>query len=500
MKEKKKKSGHKQLVFICVLLTVCIAGTVLFQMNGRAEEEESVYKETTVQRGDLVVGVTESGSMSIGILSQTFDLGGGSQAANAGGAMMGQSSAGSTSKTLTVEAVYVTTGQEVEAGEPLLKLTEDSIADYRQELSDAVTTAGLNLKQEELSLQEQELKADYTYQSNLTSGFTAQAEYDAAIAKLAKSVTDAEKELAEAAERIAELPVEISDKMQELSDTEDDSQKTSIQKEIDTLNEELEKLNDNYSTLQLNLDEAKRKQTTESITARQKYEEAMLNYKNAANLYAIDTNGLDDTLQNLQDALDDAQDALDEFEAFVGDGTILTEYGGKIMSVGYAAGDTLSASTAMADYADASNVTVTVSVAQEDVSAAPVGKAASVELLAYEDQKWEGSVTSVATAASSSSTVSYNVTVTLAGDVSGIFDGMTGNVTFVTKEVDGVLYVSNKAVLTEGTRTYVKKKAEDGSLIKTEVTCGFSDGVNVEIQSGLSEGETVIIESKVKAS
>ena len=90
-------------------------------------------------------------------------------------------------------------------------------------------------------------------------------------------------------------------KMQELSDTEDDSQKTSIQKEIDTLNEELEKLNDNYSTLQLNVDEAKRKQTTESITARQKYEEAMLNYKNAANLYAIDTNGLDDTLQDLQD-------------------------------------------------------------------------------------------------------------------------------------------------------------------------------------------------------
>ena len=44
MKEKKKKSRHKQLVFICALLTVCIAGTVLFQMNGRAEEEETVYK------------------------------------------------------------------------------------------------------------------------------------------------------------------------------------------------------------------------------------------------------------------------------------------------------------------------------------------------------------------------------------------------------------------------------------------------------------------------
>ena len=33
-----------------------------------------VYKEETVQRGDLTVGVTESGSLSFGITSQLYDL------------------------------------------------------------------------------------------------------------------------------------------------------------------------------------------------------------------------------------------------------------------------------------------------------------------------------------------------------------------------------------------------------------------------------------------
>lgn len=40
----------------------------------RQNQEVVVYKEETVQRGDLTVGVTESGSLSFGITSQLYDL------------------------------------------------------------------------------------------------------------------------------------------------------------------------------------------------------------------------------------------------------------------------------------------------------------------------------------------------------------------------------------------------------------------------------------------
>ncbi len=48
---------------------------------------------------------------------------------------------------------------------------------------------------------------------------------------------------------------------------------------------------------------------------------------------------------------------------------------------------------------------------------------------------------------------------------------------------------------------YVKKqKKRTRSISKQEVTTGFSDGVNVKIKEGLSEGDTVLIESNERDS
>ena len=102
-------------------------------------------------------------------------------------------------------------------------------------------------------------------------------------------------------------------------------------------------------------------------------------------------------------------------------------------------------------------------------------------------------------ASSGSSTVDYTVTVAFAGDVSKIYADMTGDVTFVTKEVDDVIYVSDKAVIQDGTKSYVDIKEDNGSITRVEVTCGFSNGENVEIQSGLEAGQTALIESQVSA-
>ena len=61
-----------------------------------------------------------------------------------------------------------------------------------------------------------------------------------------------------------------------------------------------------------------------------------------------------------------------------------------IYSVGYEAGDTLSSSTDVAVYKDASEVTMTVSVSQEDISAVNVGDTVEIALTAYEDKTYEG--------------------------------------------------------------------------------------------------------------
>ena len=50
---------------------ICLS---LGMLSGCGEKDETVYRETTVEYGELVVGKTESGSVDIGTIEQTFDL------------------------------------------------------------------------------------------------------------------------------------------------------------------------------------------------------------------------------------------------------------------------------------------------------------------------------------------------------------------------------------------------------------------------------------------
>lgn len=70
----------------------------------RQNQEVVVYKEETVQWGDLTVGVTESGSLSFGITSQLYDLG------------------------------LQTEEEKEEEGDPVLKFSDSSIEAIRKKL------------------------------------------------------------------------------------------------------------------------------------------------------------------------------------------------------------------------------------------------------------------------------------------------------------------------------------------------------------------------------
>ncbi len=455
------------------------AGIYAYRAQDSAETE-TVYKETTVESGTLTVGVTESGSVSIGSLTQDMDfIVSTSQTAGAQSASTSQSSGSSAA--LEVEEVYVTMGQEVSEGDPLLKLTEESIEKYRKELTDAVTEASAKLSEASLASEKEKVSAGYSYDLSIAKGSVAQEEYNATIAKLKEAVDEAQEAVDESQA--------LMNYYQEMIDSGMD------------LSESLASEQENYNKLYNQLKSAQSAYTTQSIEAEKTYQEAVLSYQNADSQYSADVSGADISVSNAEETLAEAQEALAEFEEFVGDGTIYSDYTGSIMEVGYEAGDELSPDVSIAAFADGDDVTITVSVSEEDISDIALNDEVMVELTAYEDEVFSGVVESMDTSVSSgSSTVSYNVCVRLTGDLDGIYTDMTGNVTFIQKQVGDVLYVSNKAIINEGTASYVKVRKADGTIEKTEVVTGFSDGVNVEIQSGVSEGDTVLIESQVAAS
>jgi len=73
-----------------------------------------------------------------------------------------------------------------------------------------------------------------------------------------------------------------------------------------------------------------------------------------------------------------------------------------------------------------------------------------------------------------------------------LLDGMSGQIVFITKEKENILVIPNKAVFRENNTSYVTKKSGD-KLEKVPVVTGFTDGKEVEVVSGLSAGDVVVL-------
>lgn len=525
MNRNRKISKKLVPVAVAVVVAGIAAGWKISQIQSVSAITDTAYKTETVRKGAVSSGISESGTVTYGTTEQTFSVaeitevsltsssdsssdgssgnavsgvanGSGDMASMAGGAngngdsqetsgqSSNQSSSGSSSSgtdtSLVVEEVYAATGQVVEEGDPILKITDDSIADYQAQLEAAVESAQLSVKQEEINAESKKSEADYTYQMYLAEGETAEETYQATIANLENAVSDLEEDLEDAQDDV--------DTYQYYVDCGYDYA------------DELETAQETYDTVEANLQIAKNNLTTQSIEAKQTYESALTNYKYADQLYEIDTNGLEDDLDDAKETLEDAEEALNDFKEQIGDGVVYATESGTVTEVAYAAGDDIVSDATLVTYTDPENVTMTASVSQDDISSVSVGEEVSISLTAYPNETFTGTVSSIATSATAgSSTVNYDVTVLFSGDISKVYSGMTGEAVFAGKTVNDTLYVSNQAVYLDGARSYVKVLDENGNISEKDITTGYSNGKIVVVESGLEEGETVVIESQVES-
>lgn len=486
----------KQIIAGITALAV-IGGGVFGYQAFRAPAETSaaeIAKEVTVSRGNVTAGVTESAAVNVESLEQTYDLvltstsvsasvessgssrggsgmGGGMSMGDMGGmgSMGGRSGMGgnmgstsvstaseSSSVALVVDTVSVTEGQSVKKGDVLMTITQESIDEARALLTEAVSDAELALKQAQIEENETTLSAKYEYETRIAEGKNAQAVYQATLNEIAQNISDLESQIANCT---------------------DDRQLASLQSQLAS---------------------AKSSRSADELAAKQTYEEAVMYYENAQSLYDVSLNDVGFASEEAEEAVEAAQADLEAFEAYIADGSIRAEYSGTVTGVGYAAGDTLTSDTAIASFADAESITVTVNVMEDDIAAVQLDDAVEISFLSYPDEVFEGYVSEIGSSASDgrSSTVSYPVTVVVTTFPETLLSGMTANVTFVTKQVQDVLYVSNKAITTKGADSYVLRKTDDGGEEQVAVKVGFSNGSIAEIE-GVSEGDTLLIKGKV---
>lgn len=149
--------------------------------------------------------------------------------------------------------------------------------------------------------------------------------------------------------------------------------------------------------------------------------------------------------------------------------------------------------TAAFSIASATEASVSINVDELDILSVKEGQTATVTLDAVDGQEFEGTITEVSNEASSgNSSAKYPVTITFE-KTEDMLLGMSASATIHVNEAEDAVLIPVDALQEKGDSTFVyTKKDSDGNLSgEVEVETGISNGSQVEITSGLEEGDTV---------
>lgn len=163
-------------------------------------------------------------------------------------------------------------------------------------------------------------------------------------------------------------------------------------------------------------------------------------------------------------------------------------------------GETVAANAVMVKLLSASGFKVESFVPEVDIAKVKEGNPASITLDAYgSDEVFEARVGRIDPRETIIDGVAtYKVTFDFGKKDERIRAGMTANVDILAEEKSGVLAVPQRAVKSKDGKKYVEILGADGeTILSVEVETGLkgSDG-NIEIVSGLAEGQNVIVFSK----
>lgn len=176
-----------------------------------------------------------------------------------------------------------------------------------------------------------------------------------------------------------------------------------------------------------------------------------------------------------------------------GYGSLVAPEAGIVTAVNITAG--ADAPSGAAVTIDTTRYQVTADVVENDVPSVKLGQTAAVAVAAV-GADLTGTVSAIAPTASSSgssnSVVSYAVTIDLASPPAALRSGMTADITITTASATGVLAVPAAAI--RGTSgNYTVLVLVNGTPEPKPVTVGLMTSSLVEIRSGLSEGDAVVI-------
>lgn len=199
-------------------------------------------------------------------------------------------------------------------------------------------------------------------------------------------------------------------------------------------------------------------------------------------------------IQAQEAAVNRAEANVNNIKAQIEKGILRAPFSGKITKIDVNVGEIVDAYNPVVSIISESGFKIKVNIPEVDVSKVKIGNKASVTLDAYgEDEIFEAEVISIDSGETTIEGVStYGASLEFKEIDDQIRSGMTANVDILTASKSGVLYIPRRAVLRENEKQLIRVIVDE-EIKKVEVETGLksSDG-NIEIISGLEEGDKVV--------
>ena len=193
-------------------------------------------------------------------------------------------------------------------------------------------------------------------------------------------------------------------------------------------------------------------------------------------------------------AVDQAKAAVDLAANSLANCTVTAPISGYISSKNASVGQTAAQGMEVFGIKNSDSVDVEINVTESVIGSLSVGTSAKIDIKSARIEGADG-VVSVLGEAKNDTTGMYPVKVSINNADGKIKVGMMADVSLVTDKVDGVLTISQNSVLKSGDKEYVYV-ADGKKAVKKNIETGITDGKNVEVLSGISEGDKVITDGK----
>ncbi len=453
---------RKWIVYIVIAALVLGGGgwLIMKRQSAQSAGSDQPTETATVQRGDLILSVEASGSLTPRVeVSLAFTAGG------------------------RVADRLVVRGQTVQAGDLLVRLD----------------AAALRKKLEQAELDLQSLTSPYAIaeaEKVLADARDAleDAKYDNRVQQEGYRGSDSDIDGLKAELILAEEKVEDKQEAfdEEADKPEDDYQRAVAQAGLSAAIDARDAVARNlnwYLGHTTELDQAILDADVAIAEARVAAAEALLAELKGGTVPQDEGLYLDPALTRLRGARISVEIA----RLAIADTRLVAPFVGTITSLDVQVGEFVSPGQTVIVLSELAALQAEINLDETDVARIAIGAPVAITVDAFPGAELSGKVTDIAPSATiQSGVVLYPVTVRLDPTDLPLRPGMTANVTIIVEKRENTLIVPFRAVETEGGQAFVTLQTDAGSQ-RVPVTLGLITDTQIEILSGVSEGDLVAV-------